>query len=43
MTTADLFSLKGKTAIVRGGINGMGKATALLLAKHNATNITSDV
>lgn len=43
MGTADLFDLKGKTAIVTGGANGIGKATALLLAKHGANIAVEDL
>jgi len=37
-----LFDLTGKIAIVTGGTNGIGKATALLLAKHGATIAIGD-
>ncbi|SDW50912.1 7-alpha-hydroxysteroid dehydrogenase [Aequorivita viscosa] len=42
MKTKDLFNLKGKTAIVTGGANGIGKATALILAKHGANFAIGD-
>lgn len=42
MNTSELLDLKGKTAIVTGGANGIGKATAILLAKHGANICIGD-
>lgn len=37
-----LFDLKGKTAIVTGGANGIGKASCEMLAAHGANVVVSD-
>lgn len=37
-----LFDLRGKTAIVTGGANGIGKATAIILAQHGANIAIGD-
>lgn len=42
MKTTELFNLTGKNAIVTGGANGIGKATALMLAKHGANIAIGD-
>lgn len=42
MNTSELFNLKGKTAIVTGGANGIGKATAVILAQHGANIAIGD-
>ena len=43
MKIADLFDLKGKTAIVTGGGNGIGKASCEILAAHGANVVVSDL
>lgn len=42
MNTSELFNLKGKTAIVTGGANGIGKATAIILAQHGSNIAIGD-
>lgn len=42
MNISELFNLKGKTAIVTGGANGIGKATAIILAQHGANIAIGD-
>ncbi len=37
------IDLSGRTAVVTGGSSGIGRATALLLARHGATVFTGDV
>ncbi|MBP2280084.1 7-alpha-hydroxysteroid dehydrogenase [Psychrobacter sp. PL15] len=39
----ELFDLSGKTAIVTGGANGIGKATALRLAQAGANIVIADM
>lgn len=38
-----LFDLRGKTAIVTGGGNGIGKGACLILASHGARVVVSDL
>lgn len=42
MDTSKLFDLKGKTAIVTGGANGIGKASCEMLAAFGAKVVVSD-
>ena len=39
----ELFDLSGKTAIVTGGANGIGKASALRLAQAGANIVIADL
>ena len=43
MEFTKLFDLSGKTAIVTGGANGIGKATAMMLAKAGANIAIGDL
>lgn len=42
MNTSKLFDLQGKTAIVTGGANGIGKASCRILAAYGANVVVSD-
>ncbi len=42
MNTSSLFNLKGKTAIVTGGGNGIGRASSKMLASFGANVVVSD-
>ena len=42
MNPSTLFDLKGKTAIVTGGGNGIGKASCKMLAAFGANVVVSD-
>lgn len=42
MIPSSLFDLTGKTAIVTGGGNGIGKASCKLLAAYGANVVVSD-
>ena len=43
MEAANLFSLKGKTALVTGAAQGLGKEIALTFAKNGASLVLSDI
>ncbi len=43
MSVTELFNLKNKVAIVTGGGNGIGKASAIMLAKAGASVAVSDL
>lgn len=43
MTPTPLFDLSGKVAIVTGGANGIGRASALLLADYGAAVVVADL
>lgn len=42
MNTSSLFDLSGKTAIVTGGGNGIGRASSKMLASYGANLVVSD-
>ncbi len=42
MDTSKFFNLKGRTAIVTGGANGIGKASCEILAAYGANVVVSD-
>lgn len=42
MKNTNLFDLNGKTAIITGGANGIGKASCMMLAAHGAKVVVSD-
>ena len=43
MEPAELFSLKGKTAVVTGAARGLGREIGLALAQHGAALVLSDI
>jgi NAD(P)-dependent dehydrogenase (short-subunit alcohol dehydrogenase family) len=43
MKASKLFTLKGKTALVTGAAQGLGKEIALALAKNGAALVLSDI
>ena len=42
MSTSSLFNLSGKTAIITGGGNGIGRASSKMLAAFGANVVVSD-
>jgi 2-deoxy-D-gluconate 3-dehydrogenase len=40
---ADVFDLKGKVAVVTGGMGGLGTAISLALAERGADIVTADL
>ena len=43
MNTQELFDLKGKTAIITGGGNGIGKAVCEIMSAHGANVVIADL